>query len=98
MVFAQQWSPGTLAIWSEPFVDIRIPWLYNLRTDPYERADTDPNTYRHWYLDHAYLIAAAQTLVREFLATLNDFPPRQNAASFTIDQILQPMSESISKH
>ena len=97
MVFAQQRSPGTLAVWSEPFVHTRIPWLYNLRTDPYERADTDSNTYWDWYLDHAYLIMAAQTLVQEFLATFKDFPPRQKAASFTIDQILQRMSETVSR-
>jgi hypothetical protein len=48
MVFAQQRQPGTLAVWSEPFVHTRILWTYNLRTDPFERADTDSNTYWDW--------------------------------------------------
>jgi arylsulfatase len=91
-VFAQQRSPGTLAARSEPFVHTRVPWLYNLRTDPFERADITSNTYWDWYLDHAFLLLPAQTVVKEFLATLKDYPPRRRAASFTIDQVLQKMN------
>lgn len=58
MDFAQQ--TVTLAIWSEPLVHTRSPWLYNLRTDPCERADIDSNTYWDWYLDHAYLRMASR--------------------------------------
>jgi arylsulfatase len=85
------------SVWSEPYVHTRIPWLYNLSTDPYERADTDSNTHWDWYLDPIYLFMASQTLVQEFLATFKDFPSRQKAASFTIERILQRMSESVSK-
>jgi arylsulfatase A-like enzyme len=91
MVFMEQRAPGTLRVWAEPFVPLRVPKLYNLRTDPYERADVTSNTYYDWFMDHAYLILAAQTLVTEFLATFKDFPPRQRAASFTIDQALEKM-------
>jgi arylsulfatase len=91
VVFAQQRSPGTLALWGEPFVHTRIPWLYNLRADPYERATVTSNTYWDWYLDHAYLLLPAQDYVARFLSTFKEFPPRQKAASFTIDQVLQSL-------
>ena len=68
-----------------------MPKLFNLRTDPFERADTTSNTYWDWYLSKAYLILAAQAIVAEFLATFEEFPPRQKAASFTIDQALEKM-------
>ncbi len=89
IVFAQQRSPGTLAVWGEPFVRTRIPWLYNLRTDPYEKATGTSNTYWDWYLDHVYLLTPAQHYVADFLGTFKEFPPRQKAASFTIDQVMQ---------
>uniref|UniRef100_UPI0030D9BD2F hypothetical protein n=1 Tax=Cyanothece sp. BG0011 TaxID=2082950 RepID=UPI0030D9BD2F len=83
--FAQQRKEGTLALWGEPFVATRIPWLYNLRTDPYEKATLTSNTYWDWYLDHAYLLLPAQGYVGQFLETFKEYPPRQEAASFTID-------------
>ena len=91
VVFMEQRAPGTLRVWAEPFVAMRIPKLYNLRTDPFERADVTSNTYYDWFLDHAYLVLAAQAIVTPFLATFKDFPPRQRAASFTIDQALEKM-------
>jgi arylsulfatase len=69
-----------------------VPKLFNLRTDPFERADTTSNTYWDWYLNKAYMLMAAQSLVSQFLATFKDFPPRQKAASFTIDQIMEKMT------
>jgi arylsulfatase len=75
---------------------LRIPKLYNLRTDPFERADTTSNTYWDWYISKAYMILAAQALVADFLATFEEFPPRQKAASFTIDQALEKMEEATS--
>ena len=89
--FAQQRTPGTLDIWTEPFVTTRIPWLYNLRTDPYEKASITSNTYWDWFIDHAYLLVPAQQYVGEFLETFKEYPPRQEAASFTIDQILEQL-------
>ena len=96
-VFAQQRSPGTLALWGEPFLHTRIPWLYNLRLDPYERATITSNTYWDWYLDHVFLLAPAQGYVGQFLSTFKEFPPRQKAASFTIDQVLQSLQAPTSK-
>jgi arylsulfatase len=96
MVFMEQRCAGTLQVWAEPFVALRVPKLFNLRTDPFERADTTSNTYWDWYLSKAYLIMAAQSLVSKFLATFGEFPPRQRAASFTINQAMERMEASIS--
>src|SRR5262249_13920659 len=84
VVFMEQRMPGTLGIGAEPFPVLRLPKLYNLRTDPFERADTTSNTYWDWVMSKAPLVLAASAIVSEFLATFRDFPPRQKAASFTI--------------
>ena len=91
VVFAQQKEPGTMLVWSRPLVNTRIPWLFNLRTDPYERASITSNTYWDWYLDHAFLLVPAQAYVGKFLETFKEFPPRQKAASFTIDQVMKKL-------
>jgi arylsulfatase len=70
---------------------LRIPKIYNLRLDPYERADVTSNTYWDWYLSKAYFIMEAQALTAQFIGTFKEYPPRQKAASFTVDQILQNM-------
>ena len=84
-------APGTLAIWAEPFVALRLPKLYNLRMDPFERTDVTSNTYYQWLLESGYLVMAASVAVGEFMNTFKDFPPRQKAASFTIDQAMEKM-------
>jgi arylsulfatase A-like enzyme len=88
IVFMEQRARGTLAIWAEPFVPLRVPKIFNLRTDPFERADVTSNTYYDWLLDHAFLLVPAQTYVGNFLATFKEFPPRQKAASFSLDQVM----------
>src|SRR5205085_4023057 len=96
VVFLEQRAQGTLRLWAEPFTVLRIPKLFNLRTDPFERADVTSNTYYDWFLDHDYICFAAQAIVTQFLATFQEFPPRQKAASFTIDQALVKMTEAAS--
>jgi arylsulfatase len=96
VVFLEQRCPGTLQVWAEPFTALRIPKLFNLRTDPFERADTTSNTYWDWYLSKAYLLPVAQALVSQFLETFQDFPPRQRAATFTIDQAMEKLERSLS--
>jgi arylsulfatase len=91
VVFMEQRVPGTLAVWAEPFVPLRLPKLFNLRTDPYERADITSNTYYDWMFNNGTIVMVASTIVGEFLKTFKDFPPRQKAASFTIDQALEKM-------
>jgi arylsulfatase len=97
VVFMEQRAPGTMRVWAEPFVPLRLPKVYNLRTDPFERADITSNTYYDWLIDHGAIVFASQAIVTQFLATFKDFPPRQKAASFTIDQALTKMSEAYAK-
>jgi arylsulfatase A-like enzyme len=92
VVFLEQRVKGTLQVWAEPFVPLRVPKLFNLRRDPYERADITSNTYFDWLLDRAFTIYAAQAIVGQFLQTFEAFPPRQKAASFTVDQALEKIN------
>ena len=95
LVFMEQRVEGTCQIWAEPFVTLRIPKLYNLRTDPFEFATITSNTYWDWFFEHVYLLVPAQHLVGRFLASFKEFPPRQKAASFTVDQVLAKLKEGI---
>ncbi|MEM6468241.1 MAG: arylsulfatase [Planctomycetota bacterium] len=93
MVFLEQRINGTLQIWAEPFVTLRVPKIFNLRTDPYERADVTSNTYYDWLIDRVYLLVPAQEYVGEFLKTFKEFPPRQKAASFNLDEVMSKLQE-----
>ena len=97
LVFMEQRAQGTLRIWAEPFVALRVPKIFNLRIDPYERADITSNTYYDWLIDHAYLMVPAQDYVGKFLMTFKDYPQRQKAATFNLAEVLQKLSESPSK-
>jgi arylsulfatase A-like enzyme len=90
-VFMEQRTQGTLAVWLDPFIPLRAPKLFNLRTDPFERADVTSNTYWDWVFDNAYLLLAAQALAVQFLNTFTEFPPRQRPASFGIDQAVEKL-------
>jgi arylsulfatase len=92
VVFLEQRVPGTLQVWAEPFVQLRVPKIFNLRRDPYERADITSNTYYDWVIDRAFAIYGAQAIVGQFLQTFQAFPPRQKAASFTVDDALEKMN------
>jgi arylsulfatase A-like enzyme len=94
VVFMEQRVQGTLQVWAEPFVPLRLPKIYNLRMDPFERADITSNTYYDWFIDQAYLTLAASSVVGQFLETFKAFPPRQRAASFTIDQAMEKLEAS----
>jgi arylsulfatase A-like enzyme len=94
-VFMEQRAPGTLQTWAEPFTILRVPKFFNLRTDPYERADITSNTYWDWLIDREYFAMATQAVVGEFLMTFVKFPPRQKAASFTIDQAMAKLEAAI---
>jgi arylsulfatase len=91
VVFMEQRMAGTMGVWAEPFVTLRLPKLFNLRTDPFERADITSNTYWDWVFQNGALVLAASSIVEGFLKTFKGFPPRQKAASFTIDQALEKM-------
>ncbi len=93
-VFMEQRQEGTLEIWLNPFTPLRGPKLFNLRMDPYERADITSNTYWNWYFEHVYLLSGAQMLAAQFAATFEEFPPAQLAASFNIDAAMAKMHEA----
>ena len=97
LVFMEQRTPGTLLIWSNPFTTLRFPKMFNLRTDPYERADITSNTYWDWIMDHAFLGVPAQDYVGQFLATFRDYPQRQKAATFNLDDIFAKLKEGSAK-
>jgi arylsulfatase len=82
IVFMEQRQAGTLAIWLEPYVVLRAPKLFNLRTDPYERADITSNTYFDWMIDRVFVFTPAQAYVANMLQTLVEFPRRQKSATF----------------
>jgi arylsulfatase len=94
LVFMEQRAQGTLQVWMEPFTTLRVPKIFNLRTDPYERADITSNTYYDWLLDHAFLLVPAQDYVGKYLMTFKDYPHRQKAASFNLDEVLQNIQSS----
>jgi len=96
VVFMEQRCQGTMQVWAEPFTRLRLPKLYNLRTDPYEFADVTSNSYYEWFLYHDYIIFAAQVIAGKFAETFRDFPPVQHPNSFTIDDALAKMAEASS--
>lgn len=95
VVFEEQRAPGTLRVWAEPFTTLRVPKLFDLRADPYERADITSNTYYDWFMSNNYVAYVAIAEATEFLATFKDFPPAQRAASFGIDQVVEKMRRSM---
>jgi len=94
LVFMEQRAPGTLLIWANPFTPLRVPKIFNLRTDPYERADITSNTYYDWLIDHIFFMSAAQDVVGAFLMTFKEYPQRQKAASFNLDEVMEKLKES----
>jgi arylsulfatase A-like enzyme len=93
IVFCEQRVEGTLQIWREPFVCMRAPTLFNLRMDPYERAEITSNTYNDWTLRLSFIVVPAQALVAQFIGTFKDYPPRQKPSSFSVDQIMEQLEK-----
>ncbi len=93
-IFLEQEAKDTLRAWIEPWTVLRVPLIFNLRRDPYERAYFTSNTYYDWLIDHTFFLVPAQVYVGKFLATFKEFPPRQKAASFGIDQVLEKLLTS----
>jgi len=98
LIFMEQKTVGTFRVWMEPFTPLRVPLIFNLRRDPYERAEVTSNTYYDWMLDRAYLLVPAQTYVGNFLQTFVEYPPRQEAASFSLDQVMEMLSSAGGSH
>jgi arylsulfatase len=94
VVFLEQRVYYGFEAWQEPFVPLRVPKIFNLRQDPYERADLTSNTYNDWLLDHVFALVPAQAYVAKFLETFEEYPPSQRAASFSLDQVMEKLANS----
>jgi arylsulfatase A-like enzyme len=95
VVFCEQREPGGYQVWANPFTCLRVPKLFNLRMDPYERADIVSDQYYDWSTKNIYLVQYAVNKVPPFLATFKDFPPSQRPASFSIDQMTDALMKSL---
>jgi arylsulfatase len=92
-VFQEQ-RARKLALWMEPFIELRAPKIFNLPRDPFERADHNSNTYWDWVLNHVFLIAGTQELVAQQIESFKEFPPRQKPSAFNLDRVLEKLKDS----
>ena len=92
-VFYEQ-RAKTMQMWAEPFVALRLPKIFNLRRDPFERADENANTYWDWMLDHAFIMYPMQALAAEQVQSFREFPPRQKPAAFNLDSVLASLDDA----
>ena len=74
-------------VWREPFVELRLPLIFNLRRDPFERAQHNANVYNDWFLDRAFVLVPIQGLAAKFLQSMKDYPPSQSPGSFNLEKI-----------
>ncbi|WP_436628582.1 arylsulfatase [Cupriavidus basilensis] len=97
VVFCEQRAPGGMQVWANPFTCLRLPKVFNLRMDPYERADVVSDQYYDWVTKNAYLTAIATMKATAFLETFVTYPPSQKPASFSVDQVRKSVDERIEK-
>ena len=91
-VFMEQQAHG-LEVWLQPFTALRAPKLFNLRSDPFERAEQEAGDYTKWFIEHVFLLVPAQAIVAQHLQSLQEFPPRQRPGSFSVQQALDKLME-----
>ncbi len=92
IVFAEQ-REHSMNVWQEPIVALRLPKLFNLRSDPFETADHEGMDYDRWRAEHMFLMVPAQQYVGKFIATFKDYPPSQKPGSFSIDAALEALQK-----
>jgi arylsulfatase len=95
MTFKEQEHTG-IDVWRKEFTNLRIPQIYNLRADPFERGP-ESFEYDKWMADRAFLLVPAQAFVAQWLASFKEFPIRQKPASFNLDEVMRKMSETSTK-
>jgi arylsulfatase len=81
-------------VWREPFIELRVPLLFNLRRDPFERAQHNSNTYNDWFLDRVFVIVPMQQVAARFLTTMKDYPPSQKPGSFNLEKIQKSLEHA----
>src|SRR5262245_6516892 len=95
VVFCEQRQPGGLQVWANPFTCLRVPKVFHLRMDPYERADVVSDQYYDWMTKNAYVVQFTLYKIQPFLKSLKDYPPSQRVGSFSIDQMMEALEKSI---
>jgi arylsulfatase A-like enzyme len=93
VVFYEQRAKA-MEVWSEPFVKLRLPKIFNLRRDPFDRADENSNSYWDWVLEHVFVTYPVQALAAEQLQSFAEFPPRQDPASFNLDGVMKAVTDA----
>ncbi len=81
-------------VWREPFTELRVPLLFHLRRDPFERAQHNSNTYNDWFLERIFVLIPMQVFAGDFLRTLVEYPPSQTAGSFNLEKIQKQLMEA----
>jgi arylsulfatase len=94
-IFMEQKAKETLRAWIEPWTPLRVPLIFHLRRDPYERAYFTSNTYYDWLIDRIFFLVPAQTYVARFLGTFKEFPPRQKPGSFSLGNVLDTIQNNV---
>ena len=74
-------------VWREPFTELRVPLLFNLRRDPFEKAQHNASVYNDWFIDHAFVVVPLQQIAGRFLMSMKEYPPSQTPGSFNLDKI-----------
>ena len=82
-------------VWREPFTELRVPLLFNLRRDPFEKAQHNSNTYNDWFLDRVFLLAPMQQVAAKFLVSMKEYPPSQTPGSFNLEKVQKQIEASI---
>ena len=93
-VVLQEQRAKTLQCWMEPFIKLRVPKIFHLRRDPFERADENSNTYYDWMISHAYIMYMMQDIVAQQIENFTQFPPRQKPASFNLDAVMRTLENA----
>jgi len=93
VVFAEQ-RADAFQVWAEPLVKLRVPLLFNLRSDPFEKSQHESSYYQDWLVRRVYLFVPAQFFVAQWLESFKEFPPRQKPASFSIDEVMQKLQRA----
>ena len=78
----------------KPLTALRAPKIFNVRSDPFERGEHEAGAYDTWFVEHLFVLVPAQVIVGNYLQTFQEFPPRQKPGSFSVDQVMEKLTES----
>ncbi len=84
-------------VWREPFVELRLPLLFNLRRDPFEKSQHNSNTYDDWFLDRVFVLVPMQEMAAKFLQTMKDFPPSQTPGAFNLSKVQSQLESATTR-